>query len=613
MAEVRKGRCNPENSRGARYAAPLLVAVVLLLAGCSQSTGSASVAGSHLPKALRVTTSSGGSAAPSGLQQLSGMVEVTPTGPLVAPATITIHLTSPAPQGDAVLVRSSESEDGPWNWLPATLSTDRETVHLTTTHFSFFQVFGIDVGKAIDIFKRDFLDGFDSQATTDVGRPSCQGESVARSDGYTINSSTTNTVYWCFGMVGVGRVLKVTDDRRYPLQVLHPNLSVLDGGKIDAPQLSSLSHWGSGQSTIIGPGDSVTYQVNVGPGSQGGIQTTMDGMGQSLVALQVGVTALADILTKFGLGKSSTGWSATQQLLSSTSCVDALGQGPGAILASCLNPKALVRLFGLKALLLGPIVEAGALVAFFHSEWNAMVDQINGHGAYTVVIKNGSTAPSGPSSTTPATCLDTQTATHLFLGSGAVGIDGTEQIQQVTCIGTWAQGTIVHNSNGVGFVAYRYSNGSWQYATSSGFFSEYCSQMAQLGAPESLLADCPAGSTTPTTTTTTTTTTSTPTASCVDSAQLVAAWTASPGIYGTSGADGVQVVDFVGIQCWGTWVVATPETSPASNPGPWVFSQPGGLHAVSDNELSQFSAAVCADPSATPSDWTGPAGPASCS
>jgi hypothetical protein len=95
-------------------------------------------------------------------------------------------------------------------------------------------------------------------------------------------------------------------------------------------------------------------------------------------------------------------------------------------------------------------------------------------------------------------CIDQGTATRLFLASGAVGITGTEQVQQISCAGDWAEGTIISGPNGAGTVAFHMVDGTWAYATSSAFYSEFCGQMSQLGAPASMLSDCPAGSTTAT-------------------------------------------------------------------------------------------------------------------
>jgi len=289
----------------------------------------------------------------------------------------------------AVVVATAETSSGPWSYLPAKLSKDRLSASFTTTHFSIATLFGDFIGATFGEFKKlfvQFINGLDSGATTTVTKPSCSGEDVARSNGYSIASSTTDAVHWCFGMSGTNRVLKVVDDRRYPMEVLHPNLSVSQGGSIDWAQLSSLSHFGSGQNTIIAPGDQVTYQVNVPTPGQGGIQTQMDGLGQSLYALQVGLRTMVQILTKFGVGSGSSEIDTFGKVLRIQSCADAIGKGPGALVSGCFSPKDILEAFGTAGLLLAPIVAVGGLLAFFHSEWNALVDQFNGHDKYTVAI-----------------------------------------------------------------------------------------------------------------------------------------------------------------------------------------------------------------------------------
>jgi hypothetical protein len=264
---------------------------------------------------------------------------------------------------------------------------------VTTSHLSFFEVLGLPVSGAVDLFKSDFLDQLDSGATMDVAKPQCQNENGARSGGWSITSSTTNTVYWCFGMSGTTHVLKVTDDRRYPLEILHPALTITQPGSIDWGQLSSLSHLGSGNYTILAPGDSVTYAAAVPPGGKGGISTTFDGLGQSLMALQVGITTLVEILTRFGLAAGLSSATALGTALSDSGCADALGHGVGAILANCLDPSELTKVFGARGVLLAPVLAVSSLVAFFHSEFNALVDVVNDHDNYSVKISNSSSSP----------------------------------------------------------------------------------------------------------------------------------------------------------------------------------------------------------------------------
>jgi len=357
----------------------------------------ARITGESLPAHAEVSNSA--VKPPAGLPALSRTVELRPSGPLKSPATVDLTLTAPAPRGEAVVVATSESAAGPWTYLSAKLAADRRSVRFITTHFSFFSALGIDVDAAFAAFKVDF-NGFDSGATMTVDKPTCTGEDSALSGGYAIRSSSTDAVYKCFGMRGANRVLTITDNRRYPMEVAHPNLSVAVPGSIDWAQLSSLSHLGSGNFTIIAPGDSVTYQVNVPSLGVGGIETQSDGVGQSLYALQTGVTTLIDILTRFGAGSGSNAVNAFSTLLGITSCADAMGKDLGTIVSGCLSPDDLVKAFGTKALLIAPVMALGGLVAFFHSEANVIVDVLNNHDDYKILISRD--APSAPTTTTTA-------------------------------------------------------------------------------------------------------------------------------------------------------------------------------------------------------------------
>jgi hypothetical protein len=413
------------------------------------------VKGSSLSPHLRATSTT--VTPPTKLVALSPTLRLSPTGPLPSPVTVTIPLTVAVPTADVVVIATAEAPSGPWTYLPAELSSDRKSVSFTTSHFSWYDVFGLDVKSAFDTFKTAFLDGLDGGATMSVTQPSCSGTDQALANGYSVKHSTTDTVYWCFGMDGNHEVLKVVNNRRYPLEVAHPNLSVVQPGSIDWGQLASLSHLGSSQNSIIAPGDAVTYQVNIPNPGRGGIQTEMDGLGQSLYALQVGVESLVSILTRFGVGGPSAGFDTASKFLGIASCADAMNRGAGAIISGCFSPSNLVSVFGTAGLLLAPVVAFGGLVAFFHSEWNALVDQFEGHDEYTVQIDRTGTISSPPCSA----------STFSPIATAATGSGGTSTVVQFACSGSWAlisgQTTFAPGSSGpeifVGLL--EWSNAVW--------------------------------------------------------------------------------------------------------------------------------------------------------
>lgn len=357
------------------------------------------ITGAKLPKRLRISASE--APVPRGLIELARPVAVFPSGRLAAPARLHFTFAQRVPAGEAVAVRSSESSRGPWTYLRARLSANRRTLTVETSHFSIFEPLAIDLKGAVSTFKSDFIDGLDDELTQSIAKPVCQGDGQAHSAGYAVSSSTTDTVYWCLGMAGSQALITVVDHRRYPLEIAHPGFSVYKTSPVDKLDAASLSHIGSGAASILASGDSITYQAELQPGRRAVIQTQFDGLGQSLEAIQVGAQALTDILTRFGAGSGRKAVDDFAKLLSIRSCADALGKGSGALISGCFGPKDMLEAFGAKGLLLAPVMAIGGVVAFLHSEWNALVDQFNSHDKYTIVLTRVTSAPSPTTTTAP--------------------------------------------------------------------------------------------------------------------------------------------------------------------------------------------------------------------
>jgi hypothetical protein len=344
------------------------------------------VSGSDLPADLRTSDTGRGRGLGPELVALSHVYSITPSGPLKKPATVTIPLNAPAPAGEVVFVATRETPADAWAYMPARLSADRTTVAITTTHFSLFGVLGYDLSSLVAEFKKDFIDGFDGGLTQTVDRPQCSSEGAARQDGYQISSYNGDTVYWCFGFDSSGRrVLKVTNHRRYPLELQHPHMRVLDNG-VDFTQLSQISRLLSGDRAILLPGGTATFDADLSSGGLEGIQTNLDSIGQLLYALQIGVEALLKILTRFGAGSGKKAIEIVDTLLQSASCLASAGHGSGTILSNSLSPKQIGEAFGPAGLLLAPIMVAAPVVAFFQETVNGIADQWNGHSIYRIVI-----------------------------------------------------------------------------------------------------------------------------------------------------------------------------------------------------------------------------------
>jgi hypothetical protein len=294
----------------------------------------------------------------------------------------------------AVVVATAETGHGPWTYLTARLSADRRTAIFTTTHHSIFTVIGENLSSLLKFFKTQFLDGLSSGATASAAQPSCAGQQAARS-GYGIQSSSGATIYWCFGMDSSGqRILRVVNNRLFPLEIRHPGLTVAERPAIDYSSLAALSHLLSGNLSILAPGAQIGYHVSLPRGQQTGAQTAADGFGQSLFALQTGINSLLAILTRFGAGGASKSVTAMKHALDDEACANAMLAGsPGSILASCLTPKEMADYFGPTGVLLAPLAAAGGLADFFASEFEGLRDILTGKDRYTVVIQHQTAIP----------------------------------------------------------------------------------------------------------------------------------------------------------------------------------------------------------------------------
>lgn len=376
-----------------RGGAALAVAAVMasaMLSGCAHgSSGSSSPAGGSS------SASAATAAAPHlrNVEVFSRTFRLSPSGPLAHPQTVRLPLTRQVPPGWAIVVATAESSQGPWTYLPASLSANRRTAIFTTTHHSIFTVIGEDVSGLLEVFKTQFLDGLSSGATATASPPACGGQATART-GYTVQSSAGPTVYWCFGTDSAGqRILRVVNNRLYPLEIQHPGLTVVEKPAIDYGSLASLSHLLSGQESILAPDAQIGYLADPAPGQAAGAQTAADGFGESLFALQTGINSLLAILTRFGAGGASKSITVMNTALGDVGCADAAFAGnPGAILASCLSPKDMADYFGTVGVLLAPLAAAGGLAAFFASEFQGLHDILTNEDQYTIIIKHEAAA-----------------------------------------------------------------------------------------------------------------------------------------------------------------------------------------------------------------------------
>lgn len=329
-----------------------------------------------------------------------GVYELLPSGPLQTSASLHFRLPEPVAPELGVAIVTSETREGPWVYLPATLDQTRTIVTAEVSHFSFFGVVQVAAQEISSIFKKQFMDALSGGLLRDVQPASCGGDPATNS--YGASSRKTDILTWCLGYEDGRNILRITNTRRYPLQLAHPKLDVIDKARLLDSwwKAGTLSRSISGSYSILGAGETITYGASLRPGQRTTVTTEMDGLGLAMTALQVGVeTALLFMASPAGsavpdtkLAKATV--SVMDTLSHSSKCGGAVTSfakalaneqdaNVGAFLVDCLAAAgSTIPMFGLIA----AVSTIGGLIAFFAGQASAFRDLVLGRDKVTVLI-----------------------------------------------------------------------------------------------------------------------------------------------------------------------------------------------------------------------------------
>lgn len=317
------------------------------------------------------------------VEPIGEVVEITSDGAVEAGATVTVDADEPL---EIVVVVTAESEAGPWEPLPVTVTGTRVTASIE--HLSLFSF--LRFPDPTDIVEELF-----NEVTSDLFAaatpPSCDDEDGARSDGYEITSEGPDVLMWCLGRDGAGRYLRVVNNRRYPV-ILSSSLPVREAD--EARGLGDrLSEALAGDQVALPPRAQVTYAADLEPDGGARVQAEFDGLAYSLYHLQFGVELAGAFLTRFGTEAAAP--RSIDALLANAGCVDALvAAAPGRILTSCLDYDGLSALFGsLGAAIATPIILTAGVLSFFQTAAGSLWHEISGRDEYTVAVTQSSPAP----------------------------------------------------------------------------------------------------------------------------------------------------------------------------------------------------------------------------
>ena len=323
----------------------------------------------------------------AGIGRASETFRITPSGSLARSEVLTIPLVRTEPSNGLVLVFTSESAGGPWTPLATTLIRGGRYASVRVSRLSFFEAVKISWQAAMTDLE-SFFAGFTGGAFSNASEPLCARRAVARSGGYSASATAGDTVLWCFGLENGQRELKVVDNRRYPLLITHGMPLIAGTSSTDVFQLAAreLSPGGA----VVFPGYEDDFSADSIPvGHWAGIHADLSPEGQLLSSLEVGVSALFSIITRFGAGDDPTKiMKVVDKLLTINACRAALGS-VGAMVSSCLSPDQIAKAFGVPwGVVLAPLAAVSGLIAYFRGSLNGIFDQFNSRSQFTIVIKH---------------------------------------------------------------------------------------------------------------------------------------------------------------------------------------------------------------------------------
>lgn len=346
------------------------------------------------PRKLKASASNKKPPVQKGLGEfISTTYDIGPSGPLATPTTLELPLNRKASSKERLVVFTAPM-GGKWSVLPAKLMPGGRSVQVTTAHLSLFSVVSLNIGKAFEQLKqlvREFYDGLSSGATAEAAPPKCQNEADARTDNYAIDSSHKDTVYWCFGIEGGKRIIKMVNNRRYPLLAGYKRLKLTSSGEYKAWSLDQLARYLAQGDAVIFPRDQVTFSADLSADlfSNAYVRTRHDGVAWALNQLQVGVETAAMLLTHFGMGAPRNAREIISMLLDNPACAANFAnskKNAGEIVRDCLSSKMIMQVFGNAGLLLVPVMALGGVAEHFRSTANMAFDSLNGRDKYTLVV-----------------------------------------------------------------------------------------------------------------------------------------------------------------------------------------------------------------------------------
>ncbi|WP_445256846.1 hypothetical protein [Nocardioides aurantiacus] len=312
-----------------------------------------------------------------GLYPVSEVYPVAHEGALEAPTLVRMALDNAVPSGTPVVVVTRATADAPWSYLDGDLDAGRRHVEFITSAVGEFGVLAMDRASVLAAVRDDLAGVAPPTAPTTAAAP-CVGATAARKDGYTAESWKRETVSWCFGDLGEGRTLRLTNDRAVPVRVRVPGATAPETSGAttdDVPWDAWAAAVGTRGGTWLAPGRTATYDVELEPGATLLATATDDAAGRSVQALRSLSTTLAARLRAFGVEGAPAPRKLFADLLGERSCTRALGKDAAALLEGCAGEDALGALVPAASVLLAPVLDAPVLGRTLTEQLDRLADE----------------------------------------------------------------------------------------------------------------------------------------------------------------------------------------------------------------------------------------------
>lgn len=329
---------------------------------------------------------------PSPIVQNDLVYSIEPTGPLLSPMTVRIPRTPSSPDAIPLVLANFSHQPGDWQVLPGA-RYEGDSVVFETTHLSFFHVEDI-IERVVRETFHDVLDELTAGAAVEAEEPECDNENRAVTNSYRFaERGSLDATLVCYGYEGTDRVIKVTNARRYPVEVETTGnaLPAIDTGDVPVSITESyrLNH------LVIMPRATMTFAVNpMDPGATATLDTRITNWGVGLQIVDVAAKIIVLLAARIGLGSSEQLLrSVMQAALSYQECQVALeSNDPNlpAIVNKCFNNLVLGTVFNIgAAAVVGAIALVFATLDTGRAFLNAVGDNANGRGNFGIDVRRG--------------------------------------------------------------------------------------------------------------------------------------------------------------------------------------------------------------------------------